>query len=39
LRVEKGRDAALFLSREFGDSPIGDDDTYTIGFVGAAWVF
>lgn len=27
------------LDDEIEDSPIGDDDTYTVGFVGAAWTF
>jgi len=27
------------LDEEIEDSPVGDDDTYTIGFFGAAWKF
>lgn len=28
-----------FLDDEIEDSPIGDEDTYTVGFIGAAWSF
>jgi outer membrane scaffolding protein for murein synthesis (MipA/OmpV family) len=27
------------LDDEIEDSPIGDEDTYTVGFVGAGWSF